>query len=86
MDADRLIVHVQTYYSETSTSVLPTVRQGALVIVHVHLKAPIMIGIKKADVSGNHYLVHASFSFTVTQDIQFFREASDVQFDETGNW
>ena len=54
-------------------------------IVHVHLKAPIMIGIKKADVSGNHYLVHASFSFTVTQDIQFFRDASDVQFDETGN-
>ncbi|KIJ60617.1 hypothetical protein HYDPIDRAFT_32041 [Hydnomerulius pinastri MD-312] len=38
-----------------------------LVIVHVHLKAPIMIGKKKA------------------HDIQFFREASDVQFDETGN-
>ncbi|KAL4065337.1 FACT complex subunit-domain-containing protein [Scleroderma yunnanense] len=38
-----------------------------LVIVHVHLKAPIMIGKRKA------------------HDIQFFREASDVQFDETGN-
>ncbi|KAI0340514.1 FACT complex subunit SPT16 [Trametopsis cervina] len=38
-----------------------------IVIVHVHLKAPIMIGKKKA------------------QDVQFFREASDVQFDETGN-
>ncbi|EGN96171.1 hypothetical protein SERLA73DRAFT_94229 [Serpula lacrymans var. lacrymans S7.3] len=38
-----------------------------LVIVHVHLKAPIMIGKKKA------------------HDIQFLREASDVQFDETGN-
>ncbi|KAJ8589733.1 FACT complex subunit SPT16 [Rhizopogon salebrosus TDB-379] len=38
-----------------------------LVIVHIHLKAPIMIGKKKA------------------HDIQFFREASDVQFDETGN-
>ncbi|KAF8275222.1 FACT complex subunit SPT16 [Lactarius quietus] len=38
-----------------------------LVILHVHLKAPIMIGKKK------------------TYDVQFFREASDVQFDETGN-
>ncbi|KAF8906014.1 FACT complex subunit-domain-containing protein [Gymnopilus junonius] len=35
-----------------------------LVIVHLHLKAPIMIGKKKAF---------------------FFREATDVQFDETGN-
>lgn len=38
-----------------------------LVIVHMHLKAPIMIGKKK------------------TSDVQFFREATDVQFDETGN-
>ncbi|KAF8531659.1 FACT complex subunit SPT16 [Gautieria morchelliformis] len=38
-----------------------------LVILHVHLKAPIMIGKKKA------------------HDVQFYREASDVQFDETGN-
>ncbi|EPQ58254.1 SPT16-domain-containing protein [Gloeophyllum trabeum ATCC 11539] len=38
-----------------------------LVIVHIHLKAPIMIGKRKA------------------WDVQFFREASDVQFDETGN-
>ncbi|KAI0273829.1 FACT complex subunit SPT16 [Gloeopeniophorella convolvens] len=38
-----------------------------LVILHMHLKAPIMIGKKK------------------TYDVQFFREASDVQFDETGN-
>ncbi|KAK1232500.1 FACT complex subunit spt16 [Marasmius sp. AFHP31] len=38
-----------------------------LVIVHMHLKAPIMIGKKK------------------TLDVQFFREATDVQFDETGN-
>ncbi|KAF8636567.1 hypothetical protein AX17_003378 [Amanita inopinata Kibby_2008] len=37
------------------------------VIVHLHLKAPIMIGKKK------------------TFDVQFFREATDVQFDETGN-
>ncbi|KAJ3517783.1 hypothetical protein NLJ89_g277 [Agrocybe chaxingu] len=38
-----------------------------LVVVHLHLKAPIMIGKKKAF------------------DVQFFREATDVQFDETGN-
>ncbi|KAG6812757.1 hypothetical protein H0H92_000672 [Tricholoma furcatifolium] len=38
-----------------------------LVIVHLHLKSPIIIGKKK--------------SF----DVQFVREASDVQFDETGN-
>lgn len=38
-----------------------------LVILHIHLKAPIMIGKKK------------------TYDVQFYREASDVQFDETGN-
>jgi len=38
-----------------------------LVIIHIHLRAPIMIGKKKA------------------HDVQFFREASDVQFDETGN-
>lgn len=38
-----------------------------LVIVHIHLKSPMMIGKRKA------------------HDVQFFREASDVQFDETGN-
>lgn len=38
-----------------------------IVIIHVHLKNPIMIGKKKA------------------KDVQFFREATDMQFDETGN-
>ncbi|KAJ7197220.1 FACT complex subunit SPT16 [Mycena pura] len=38
-----------------------------LVIVHLHLKAPIIIGKKK------------------TFDVQFVREATDAQFDETGN-
>ncbi|KAJ8699613.1 FACT complex subunit spt16 [Pleurotus ostreatus] len=38
-----------------------------IVVVHMHLKSPIIIGKKK--------------SF----DVQFIREASDVQFDETGN-
>ncbi|KAL9125145.1 MAG: hypothetical protein Q9217_005602 [Psora testacea] len=38
-----------------------------IVIIHVHLKDPIMIGKKKA------------------KDIQFYREATDMAFDETGN-
>ncbi|KAI9699299.1 MAG: FACT complex subunit spt16 [Candelina mexicana] len=38
-----------------------------IVIIHVHLKNPIMIGKKK------------------TKDVQFYREATDMQFDETGN-
>ncbi|RKP33864.1 FACT complex subunit-domain-containing protein, partial [Dimargaris cristalligena] len=38
-----------------------------VVLVHFHLKNPIIIGKKK------------------TRDVQFYREASDAQFDETGN-
>jgi nucleosome binding factor SPN SPT16 subunit len=38
-----------------------------IVIIHVHLKNPIMVGKKK------------------TKDVQFYREATDMQFDETGN-
>ncbi|MCJ1238148.1 FACT complex subunit spt16 [Varicellaria rhodocarpa] len=38
-----------------------------IVIIHVHLRNPIMIGKKKA------------------KDVQFYREATDMQFDETGN-
>lgn len=38
-----------------------------IVIIHIHLKNPIMIGKKKA------------------KDVQFYREATDMQFDETGN-
>lgn len=38
-----------------------------IVLIHCHLKAPIMVGKRK------------------TRDVQFYREASDVQFDETGN-
>ncbi|PSN69825.1 SPT16-domain-containing protein [Corynespora cassiicola Philippines] len=38
-----------------------------IVIIHVHLKNPIMIGKKKA------------------KDVQFVREATEMQFDETGN-
>ncbi|BFZ55603.1 FACT complex subunit spt16 [Savitreella phatthalungensis] len=38
-----------------------------LVLIHVHLKDPIMVAKRK------------------TRDVQFYREASDVQFDETAN-
>lgn len=38
-----------------------------IVIIHVHLKTPIMVGKKK------------------TKDVQFYREATEMQFDETGN-
>ncbi|KAG8737914.1 FACT complex subunit spt16 [Ceratobasidium sp. 428] len=38
-----------------------------LVLIHCHLKSPIIIGKRKS------------------KDVQFYREASDVQFDETGN-
>lgn len=56
-----------------------------LVIVHIHLKAPIMIGKKKAHVCYPFLRATASSDPVCIQDIQFFREASDVQFDETGN-
>ncbi len=39
-----------------------------IVIIHLHLKDPIIIGNKKK-----------------TRDLQFYREATDIQFDETGN-
>lgn len=39
-----------------------------IVIVHIHLKDPIMVNNKKK-----------------TKDVQFYREATDIQFDETGN-
>jgi len=39
-----------------------------IVIIHIHLKDPIIIGNKKK-----------------TKDLQFYREATDIQFDETGN-
>ena len=42
-------------------------RHELVVIIHVHLINPIMIGKKKA------------------KDVQFYREATDMQFDDTGN-
>ncbi|ANB15737.1 chromatin-remodeling protein SPT16 [Sugiyamaella lignohabitans] len=41
--------------------------QELIVVIHFHLKNPIIVGKKK------------------TKDIQFYREASDMAFDETGN-
>jgi nucleosome binding factor SPN SPT16 subunit len=38
-----------------------------IVIIHIYLKNPIIVGKKK------------------TRDVQFYREATDMQFDETGN-
>lgn len=38
-----------------------------IVIIHLHLRDPIMIGKKK------------------TKEVQFYKEATDIQFDETGN-
>lgn len=40
-----------------------------IVIVHIHLKDPIILGGKNKK----------------TKDVQFYREATDIQFDETGN-
>ncbi|KAF2417233.1 SPT16-domain-containing protein [Tothia fuscella] len=42
-------------------------KQELIVIIHIHLNNPIMIGKRK------------------TKDVQFYREATDMQFDETGN-
>ena len=39
-----------------------------IVIIHIHLKDPIIVSNKKK-----------------TKDVQFYREATDIQFDETGN-
>lgn len=38
-----------------------------IVLIHVHLKSPVMLGKKKV------------------KDVQFYREATDASFDETGN-
>lgn len=56
-----------------------------LVIVHIHLKSPMMIGKRKAHVRPLGLLVSLGLILKGRQDVQFFREASDVQFDETGN-
>lgn len=57
---DVLFSNMRHLFFQPSTSEL-------IVIIHIHLKDPIMIGKKKA------------------KDIQFYREATDMAFDETGN-
>lgn len=57
---DILFSNVKHLFFQPST-------QELIVIIHVHLKTPIMIGKKKS------------------KDVQFYREATDMQFDETGN-
>lgn len=57
---DVLFSNVKHLFFQPSTHEL-------IVIIHVHLKNPIMMGKKKA------------------KDVQFYREATDMQFDETGN-
>jgi nucleosome binding factor SPN SPT16 subunit len=57
-----------------------------LVIIHCHLKSPIIIGKRKSKVSLYFkYDSTADNTDLFVQDVQFYREASDVQFDETGN-
>lgn len=57
---DILFSNVKNLFFQPCTSEL-------IVIIHIHLKDPIMIGKKKA------------------KDVQFYREATDMAFDETGN-
>ena len=57
---DVLFSNIKHLFFQPSTSEL-------IVIIHVHLKDPIMIGKKKS------------------KDVQFYREATDMAFDETGN-
>lgn len=57
---DILFSNVKHLFFQPCTSEL-------IVLIHVHLKDPIMVGKKK------------------TKDVQFYREATDIQFDETGN-
>jgi nucleosome binding factor SPN SPT16 subunit len=59
--------HVDVLFSNVKHLFFQPCQHELIVIIHVHLKDPIMIGKKK------------------TKDVQFYREATDIQFDETGN-
>ncbi|KAF8303076.1 FACT complex subunit SPT16 [Clavulina sp. PMI_390] len=57
-----------------------------LVIIHFHLRSPIIIGKKKTKVGPViSCTIFLLWTICVGQDVQIYREASDVQFDETGN-
>lgn len=61
---------------------LQTCEHELLALIHIHLHNPIMIGKKKATV---YFIFNLIIHGLIEQDVQFFREASDAQFDETGN-
>lgn len=59
--------HVDVLFSNVKHLFFQPCAHELIVLIHVHLKTPIMIGKRK------------------TKDIQFYREATEMQFDETGN-
>ncbi|CAA21804.1 histone H2A-H2B chaperone, FACT complex subunit Spt16 [Schizosaccharomyces pombe] len=59
--------HIDLLFSNMKHLFFQPCEGELIVLIHVHLKAPIMVGKRK------------------TQDVQFYREVSDIQFDETGN-
>lgn len=59
--------HIDVLFSNIKHLFFQPCQHELIVIIHVHLKNPIMIGKKKA------------------KDVQFYREATEMQFDETGN-
>lgn len=59
--------HVDVLFSNIKHMFFQPCDNELIVIIHVHLINPIMIGKKKS------------------KDVQFYREATDVAFDETGN-
>lgn len=59
--------HVDVVFSNVKHLFFQPCVGELIVIIHVHLKNPIMIGKRK------------------TKDVQFYREATDMAFDETGN-
>lgn len=59
--------HVDVVFSNIKHMFFQPCVGELIVIIHLHLKSPIMIGKRK------------------TKDVQFYREATDMAFDETGN-
>ncbi|KAJ5169109.1 FACT complex subunit s.t1.c16 [Penicillium canariense] len=59
--------HVDVLFSNVKHLFFQPCAHELIVLIHVHLKTPIIIGKRK------------------TRDVQFYREATEMQFDETGN-
>ncbi|KAJ5641585.1 FACT complex subunit s.t1.c16 [Penicillium lividum] len=59
--------HVDVLFSNVKHLFFQPCAHEMIVLIHVHLKTPIIIGKRK------------------TRDVQFYREATEMQFDETGN-